>query len=502
MPSKEYSKLVEKFQAIFDVASASGILGWDQQVNLPEKGNEQRARQLERLAGIQHHMTVDPELSDLFALIDAKSGDLTSDELQNVKQLKRGWEISMKLPQELVEEMTRESSLAHEIWVKARAAKDFSLFAPTLEKLIALSKKQAQILAKPGQSLYDVLIDTNYEQGATEAYYRTILGGVKENVVGLLKRIVDSGKAVDQSFLTKQDYSEKVQKRLGTAIVTDLGFDWTMGRLDTAVHPFCSGSFGDVRITTRYLKNWPTGSLFGIIHEAGHGMYEQGLPESQFGLPLGNAVSMAVHESQSRFWENIVCRSKPFWRGQWRRLRDFYPSQLADVNFEQWYAAINKVEPSLIRVEADEGTYDLHILMRFEMEADLFAGRLSVSDIPKAWNKKVYDYLGIDVKNDGEGCLQDVHWSSALFGYFPSYSLGNIIAGQLWAAMRRANPKIEQEIEAGNFKNVLGWLRENVHQHGQRYLRDELVERATGKPLTADDYVAYLETKFGEIYNV
>jgi len=497
-----YTTLTERFQGIATLYSISGHLGWDQQVNLPPKGVELRAMQLEMLAGLAHDGITSPEIGDLISKVDAKKGELSSDELQNFKQLKRQWEQANKIPKELVEEFSRETTLAHEIWVDARKKQDFGAFASTLEKLIKLSKKQAELIAEPGQSHYDALIDYGFEQGATEAYYRKILGGVKEKIVPLVKKIVASGKVFDQSFLTNRDYDIDTQKRLGTSIVTDLGFDWEAGRLDIAVHPFCSGARGDIRITTRYMKNWPTGSLFGIIHEAGHGIYEQGLPLDQFGLPLGSAVSSAVHESQSRFWENIICRGKHFWKGQWRRLNDFYGENLSGVDFNKWYAAVNKVEPSFIRVEADECTYDLHILLRFELEADMFAGRLSVNDIPKAWNKKVADYLGLEVKNDSEGCLQDVHWSSALFGYFPSYSLGNIIAGQLWASMWKSNPKITDEIEAGNFKNVLAWLRENVHQHGQRYLRDELVKHATGKELTADDYVHYLTYKFGELYGV
>ncbi|MCX7836306.1 MAG: carboxypeptidase M32 [bacterium] len=503
MAQRAYELLVQKFQEIADINGISAIVGWDQQVNIPHKGHELRARHLERLAGIRHKLMTDPALGELFEKVDAESAELNDNELRNVQQMRRSWKLANKLPKELVERKAREETIAHEIWVNARAKKDFGLFAPKLETLLEISKEEAKYLAEPNQSLYDALIDSNFEQGASEAYYRVILGDVKETLVPLVRKIKESGKQPDQSFLKSRDYDPEIQKRLGKAIVTDLGFDWDCGRLDTAVHPFCTGAGAqDVRITTRYFRNWPIGSLFGIIHEAGHGMYEQGLPTEYYGTPLSEAVSMGVHESQSRFWENIIGRSKWFWKGQWRRLKDHYPEQLWDVSFDQWYFAINKVEPSFIRVEADECTYDLHILLRFELEADLFAGKISVSDLPREWNKKVEEYLGLTVTNDAEGVLQDVHWSAALFGYFPSYSLGNIIAGQLWAAVKRDIPSIELQLEAGQMKEILQWLRERIHRYGQRYSRDELVLRATGKPLSASDYLQYLQTKFGELYGV
>lgn len=503
MTNAAYSQLIEAFQELADIGGITAIMGWDQQVNTPETGHELRARHLERLAGIRHKRITDPKLGNLFADAEVKIEELTSDEQRNLSQMKRGWKLANKLPKELVEAKAREETLAHEIWVKARVNRDFNAFAPKLETLLGIAKEEANYLAEPNQSPYDALIDSNFEQGASEAYYRQILGGVKQKLVPLVRKIKDSGKQPDQGFLKNRDYDPDLQKRIGKAIVTDLGYAWASGRLDTAVHPFCTGAGAkDVRITTRYIRNWPTGSLFGIIHEAGHGMYEQGLPSEQYGLPLGEAVSMGVHESQSRFWENIVGRSRPFWKGQWRRLKDHYPDQLADVSMEQWYFAINKVEPSFIRVEADECTYDLHILLRFELEADLFSGKLTVSDLPSAWNQKVEEYLGLKVGHDGEGVLQDVHWSAALFGYFPSYSLGNIIAGQLWAAMQRAIPKVNQLIEQGQFGEILEWVRVNVHRYGQRYSRDDLVQRATGKPVQADDYTQHLETKFTELYSL
>lgn len=503
MAKTDYEQLVKKFQEIADINGITAILGWDQQVNTPETGHELRARHLERLAGIRHQLITSPQLGELFEKAEASIGDLSEAEIRNLKQMKRSWKLANKLPKELVERKAREETIAHEIWVKARAKKDFSLFAPKLETLLQIAKEEASYLAEPNQSLYDALIDSNFEQDASEAYYRVILGGVKEKLVPLVRKIKDTGKQPDQSFLKERDYDPEIQKRLGKAMITDMGYRWESGRLDIAVHPFCTGAGPqDVRITTRYLRNWPIGSLFGIIHEAGHGMYEQGLPTEYYGTPLSEAVSMGVHESQSRFWENIIGRSKPFWKGQWRRLKDHYPEQLADVTLDQWYFAINKVEPSFIRVEADECTYDLHILLRFELEADLFSGKLSVADLPMMWNKKVEEYLGLKVTNDAQGVLQDVHWSAALFGYFPSYSLGNIIAGQLWAAVKRDIPNVEHQIEMGYFGQILDWLREKIHRYGQRYSRDELVQRATGKPLSADDYTHYLETKFGELYGL
>jgi carboxypeptidase Taq len=399
-----------------------------------------------------------------------------------------------------VEDLSRQQSLGHEAWVKAREAANFGMFAPHLEILVRLTAEVAEHLGYADTPL-DALID-EYEPGATAAMFTRLFDEVKTTTIPLLQRILDSPVKANRKFL-ERNYPADAQKQFGELAMRQLGFDWEGGRLDISVHPFCTGSLGDVRITTRYKTDAPQQALFGIIHETGHALYEQGLNPDQQGTPLSQALSMGIHESQSRLWENLIGRSRGFWTFFFPKLKDVFPQQLADVTPEQFELAVNHVEPSLVRVEADEMTYDLHIILRFEIERDLFAGKLAVADLPAVWNRKVKEYLGVTPPNDGkEGVLQDVHWSGGSFGYFPSYSLGNMAAAQFWSAMQKVMPDLTRKMAAGDFSEILHWLRENVHAHGRRYSRDELLQRATGKPLGTKDYADYLTKKYGELYKL
>lgn len=495
-----YKELIQKYTDYTTLGSVSGLLNWDMQTMMPPKGSELRGNQLALLSGILHDWITAPRIGELLAGIEAGQEQLNAEQRVNYAEILRDYRKATKVPKELVEEITRHQSVCHNIWVEARAAADFGRFAPHLEKMVALMAQQAECLGYQTTPL-DALIDL-YEPGATVAMFTDLFEQVKRVSVPLLDRVTASRVKPDREFLTR-DYPRHLQQQFGEDVIATIGFDRNAGRLDVAVHPFCSGSYGDVRLTTRYNECAPQQALFGTIHEAGHGMYEQGFREEHHGTPLAEALSYGIHESQSRLWENSVARSEPFWRCFFPQFRALFPTQTADVSLEQFVSAVNSVERSLVRVEADELTYDLHIILRFEIERDLFAGTLSVADLPAAWNKKMESYLGVTPPDDGrQGVLQDVHWSAGMFGYFPSYSLGNIAAAQLWAALRRDIPGTDEQIAAGEFADILNWLRGNVHIHGRRFKRDELLERATGKPLIVDDYADYLTNKFSKLYNL
>ena len=495
-----YDKLISKYTESSVLGSVTGLLHWDMQTVMPPKGGEQRGNQLAIISGIVHQRITDSKIDELLTELEAHPGDLDTDQKACIREIRRDYDKAVKIPQDLVEEISRHSSLCHETWVKAREAADFTMFAPHLEKMLGLVRKQAEYLGYAETPL-DALIDL-FEPGATASMFTRLFDEIKAANIPLLKKILDSPVKADRGFLTREFPAEQ-QKQFGQEVMKRIGFDTDGGRLDTSVHPFCSGVLGDVRITTRYNVNAPQQAIFGIIHETGHALYEQGMDPAHFGTPLGEALSYGLHESQSRMWENIIARSLPFWKFFWPRMQELFPIPLSDVTAERWVLAVNHVQPSLVRVEADEMTYDLHIILRFEIERDLFNGTLTVSDLPAAWNKKMQDYLGVTPPDNGKkGVLQDVHWSGGSFGYFPSYSLGNIAAAQLWSAIHRDIPNVERKIEAGTFEEILAWLRTNVHRQGRRFSRDDLMQRTTGKPLQTADYTRYLKEKFSALYKL
>lgn len=495
-----YLELASKYKEISVLGSVTGLLHWDMQTMMPSKGGELRGDQLALLSGIAHKRMTAPRIDELLTELEDGIDRLTPDQQACVREIRRDQKKAVKVPQDLVEEISRHSSQCHELWVKARANADFGMFAPHLEKMVQLMRKQAECLGYAETPL-DALID-QFEPDATVSVFTALFNEVKAANVPLLKKILNSPVKADRAFLARE-YPADSQKQFGQELMKAIGFDMEGGRLDTSVHPFCSGQLGDVRITTRYNVNMPQQAIFGIIHESGHALYEQGMDPNHFGSPLAEALSYGLHESQSRMWENIIGRSRPFWTHFWPRMTAIFPQALNGVTAEQFVLAVNHVQQSFVRVEADEMTYDLHIIVRFEIERDLFNGSLSVSDLPKAWNRKMEDYLGVTPPNDGkEGVLQDVHWSGGAFGYFPSYSLGNIAAAQLWYSIQRDVPNVQQKIETGNFSEILAWLRTNVHRHGRRFKRDELMKKATGKPLGTADYIRYLNEKFSALYKL
>jgi carboxypeptidase Taq len=474
------------------------ILGWDQETYLPSGGVEERAEQLALIEGIAHDKAVAPEVGELLASLEAAT-DLEETEKAYLKVARREYDKETKLPSSLVTEMAKRTSLSQAAWVEARRKNDFASFAPHLQRMIDLNLEMAAAL-EPETPPYDVLLDL-YELGSDEASISKVFGKLKADLGVILDKI-RSRPQVEDAFLYRQVKASS-QAAMSERLMEILGFDGTRGRLDTTAHPFTTtlGS-GDVRITTRYLEDFFPSSLFSTIHETGHALYEQGIdPAPEFaGTRLAEAASMAVHESQSRLWENIVGRSLPFWKRNYRELAALAGGALEGVKVESFVKAINKVQPSLIRTEADEVTYGLHIIARFELESELISGRLSVAGLPEAWKAKMKALLGVDVPDDARGCLQDIHWSMGSIGYFPSYALGNLYAAQFWAAMKLEIPDLEAGIEAGDLATPLSWLRKKIHSRGAELTPAELVLEATGSPLDPGYFSAYLEEKYSAVY--
>ena len=486
------------------LAEASAVLGWDQQTYMPPGGAEARAAQLTALASVIHEKATGDESARLLAAAERAGGGLDpdSDGAALLRAARRDFDQATKVPTALVAETARVTALAFEQWARARAESDWGRFAPWLEQILDLTRQTADHLGHSGER-YDALLD-QFEPGMTTEDVRTMFDAIKPDLVALVKAVADLGPgAVDDSVLHRA-FDEEKQRSFGEGVVRALGYDWSRGRQDRALHPFCT-SFGhdDVRITTRFDPNFLPAGLFGSVHETGHALYEQGVTSRYPGDILADGASLGFHESQSRLWENLVGRSRPFWQFFYPGLQAAFPESLGDVDAERFYRAINKVEPSLIRVEADEVTYNLHILLRFEVEQALLSGELSVADAPAAWDAKMQAYFGLTPPDDAQGILQDVHWSSGAIGYFPTYSVGNLLSVQLYdRADADLGGQVAAQVAAGDFASLLGWLQENVHKHGRKYLPRELVQKIVGGPLDAAPYLKYLKTKFGDVYGI
>ena len=491
-------KLKERLATISDLDAVSLNLAWDQQTYMPEGGVRGRSEQLATLARLSHEMFVSEETGELLDSLQNLPPD--TDDGAIVRVARRDYEKSTKLPARLVEEISRSRSLAEPAWAKAREASDWGAFAPHLENLLSLQREAAEHLGYTDHP-YDAMLD-NFEPGAQKAFLEKMFEELKSGIVPLLRRIPNALEE-DLTPPLHGTFDVKLQEEFGTSVATAFGYDWSRGRQDRAIHPFCVGiNTGDVRITTRFDPGWLSPALFATFHEAGHAMYEQGINPDYFRTPLGGGASMGVHESQSRTWENLVGRSRPFWEHYYPGLKKAFPEALGKTDLETFHRAINAVQPSEIRVEADELTYNLHILLRFELEAALFEDGISVAELPEAWNTKMEEYLGITPKNDAKGVLQDVHWSAGLFGYFPTYTIGNVLSVQLFEAAVKQHPRINEETGRGEFGTLLGWLRENIHQHGRKYDPEELIQTATGHPLDTGPYLNYLNEKFGDLYGL
>lgn len=496
---KELAQLKEILAEVDDLSRASALLEWDQQTYAPRGSVEARGQQLGTINKIGHERFTAPETGKLLEALQkaAKDWDPDSDDARLVQVTSKRYERAVKVPSAMVAEKSEITSLAAQAWQEARAKSQFSHFQPHLEKVLDWTQRYAKLF-EPVEHPYDALLD-EYEPGMKTAEVQAIFDDVRPKQVELIKAIA-AKPAIDESMLHKH-FPEKAQWDFGVEVITAFGFDWERGRQDKVTHPFMTNlGYGDQRITTRVYEDFYNAHIFGTMHETGHALYEQGIPKELARSPLYNGTSLAVHESQSRLWENLVGRSKPFWSYFYPRLQKAFPEQLGKVKMEDFYKAINRVAPSFIRVEADEATYNLHIMLRLGLEIDLLEGKVKVKDLPKEWNQRFNDYLGVTPPDDAQGVLQDVHWSYALMGYFPTYALGNLISAQLWEVIQRELPDLEQQIGQGKFAALLAWLRDKLHRHGAKFEPQEIVQRITGSRINGDAYIRYLQKKFGEIY--
>ncbi len=499
--SEKFKKLKTLIAEVSDLNAAQAVLGWDQQTYMPPGGAEARGNQLATLGSLTHQKFTAPEIGQLIEDVKSELGNAEpdSDDARYVKVLSKDYDEATKVPSEYVAKFAQLTARGHESWAKARAESNFLIFQSDLEEIVEMRKEYVSFFP-PADHPYDTLLD-QFEPGMKTAEVQEIFGRLREKQVELLKAIADAPQ-VDDSFMHVH-YPEKAQWDFGVEVATKFGYDWDRGRQDKSVHPFTT-SFGvnDVRITTRFMENFLPSALFGTMHEAGHGLYELGVNQAYERTPLNGGASLGLHESQSRMYENLVGRSIPFWDHFYPRLQEIFPSQLGNVDIKSFYKGINKVEPSLIRVEADEATYNMHIMLRLELEIAMIEGSVEVKDLPELWNTKFEEYLGLTTPNDAEGVLQDIHWSFGGLGYFSTYALGNLISVQLWEKINAAIPDLDDQIRQGKFEALLGWLRENVHTHGRKYEPQELVQQVTGSKITPEPYLRYLEAKYRDIYGI
>lgn len=497
-----YEQLIARCREAHLIEATSSILGWDQETMMPAGGVALRGKQQAALARIHHQMATAREVGDLLAACEADRTFMESaaPESANVREIRRDYDKATKLPESLVSELAQVTSEAQHEWAKARKASDFAQFLPWLRRMVKLKRDMAACLGIPsGGEAWDALADT-FEPGCTATAVTAVFEPLRPRLVKLIAELREAKRGPSNRF-NETPLSLDLQASFVRMVTEAIGFDFQRGRLDASTHPFCGGSHcNDVRMTTRYCETCLNDALGSTMHEAGHGMYEQGLPESAIGTPLGSAVSLAIHESQSRLWENQVGRGLPFWKWCRPHLLSHFGKAVEGFSVDELYGAANIVEPGFIRVEADEATYNLHVMVRFEIERLLIGGQLDPADLPSEWNRRYREYLGLDVPDDRRGCLQDVHWSMGLFGYFPTYTLGTLYSAQLFDAARRALPGLEDGFAAGEFAPLLQWLRSNVHAHGRRYSPMELCTRATGKPLSSAHYLEYLEGKLRPLY--
>jgi len=498
---ERYARLRERLARIADVQAAQAVLSWDQETYMPAGGGEARAHQLATLGRIGHEMLTDDEIGTLLegAAAEVSGLDPDSDEARIVLVTRRDRDKAVRVPASLVGSLARATALAQQAWAKARAQDDFASFRPHLERVLELTLQKAEALGYE-ESPYDALLD-EYEPDMKASEVSAVFTHLHGELVPLVEAI--AGRPAPDDTCLRGDFSAASQWEFGEAVIADFGFDFERGRQDRSAHPFSTNfATTDVRITTRVDETFLPSALFGTLHEAGHAMYEQGVDGGLDRTGLAAGTSLGIHESQSRLWENLVGRSEPFWAHYYPQLQARFPDQLGDVDRAVFYRAVNRVEPSLIRVEADEITYNLHVMIRFELEMDLVAGSLSVGDLPAAWNAKYEEALGLTPSTDAEGVLQDVHWSFGLIGYFPTYTLGNLVSVQLFNQAEQDLGDLEGQIGRGEFEPLREWLREKVHRHGRKFSAQELLQRVTGGPLDAEPWLDYARRKFGALYEI
>ena len=485
--------------------STLALLEWDQHTKMPEQAAAYRADQITALATQVHARRTDEQfgqwLSELASEPDtANANQPPTDQAATIAGLKRQFDRQSKIPAELAAALARSASEGQTAWVTARQNNDFASFLPYLQTIVALKREEAAAVGFQDHP-YDALID-EYEPGMSTSQVSSVVKNLSEALVPLVAAISDSSYKPDDSVL-RRDFPVEAQELFAKEVSAAIGFDYQRGRLDVTAHPFCT-ELGphDCRLTTRYDRHFFNSAFFGTMHEAGHGIYEQGLQSAEYGLPLGSYCSLGIHESQSRLWENLVGRSRSFWKHYFPIAQQHFPQSLSDVKETEFYEAINCVRPSLIRVEADEATYNLHIAIRFELERDLISDDLPLSDLPAAWNQKYQQYLGVASDTDADGVLQDVHWSAGLFGYFPTYLLGNLYASQFFEAAQRDLGDLHSGFTQGHFDSLKTWLNQNIHSQGQRFDGPALGRHVTNKKLAHDELLAHLQSKYDAIYRL
>lgn len=499
-----YAELAGLLREAAVLASAGATLSWDQETVMPPAAAALRADQLSALSALVHERRTSPRLAELLERCEGDAA-LASDPVAaaNLREIRRQQDMATRLPTSLVRDMAETSSRALEAWKDARERDDFAAFAPWLERVLELNRAKAECYGVPaGGEPYDALLD-EFEPGMTSAEVQRVFGALRAGLAPLIADIAGSATRPDPGLAAVR-VPAAAQEALNRTLLETIGFDFRAGRLDVSTHPFCeSPGPGDTRMTTRYREDAFLDSLVSSLHEAGHGMYEQGLPKAAaFGQPIAEPASLGIHESQSRMWENMVGRSRPFWEWALPLARDAFGPALAGTDVDGVFGFLNAVEPGLTRVEADEATYNLHIMLRFDLERGMLHGELPVRDLPGAWNERMRQDLGVEVPDDRSGCLQDIHWSMGAIGYFPTYTLGNVYAAQFWETIRAQLPDLDAQIARGEFAGLLGWLRDNVHGHGSRFRAPELCERITGRPLSPEPLLAYLRAKLRPLYGL
>ena len=497
-----YDTLIGRVVEANLLGSTASILSWDQETMMPTGGVDHRSRQLGLLARLNHQMETDPMIGEELGLCEADTAFMNSGSIEasNVREIRRTYDRATKLPQRLVSELAEVSGKSQHEWAAARKESDFARFRPWLERLVKLNREKAACLGVPtGGEPWDALADL-YEPGCTAAGVTEVFTPLRERLRKLIAELLAGSRKPSNRF-NETELAVDVQSAFVRTIVESIGFDFQRGRLDTSTHPFCGGSHcDDVRMTTRYTPTCLNDALGSSMHEAGHGIYEQGLTRSAIGTPAGEAVSLGIHESQSRLWENQVGRSRQFWNWCAPKMAGFFGKSVEGFTPEDLYAAANVVEPGFIRVDADEATYNMHVMIRFELERLLISGALDPKDLPGEWNRRYLEYLNVKVPDDRRGCLQDVHWSMGAFGYFPTYTLGTLYSAQFFEAAKRAIPGLEAGFARGEFRPLREWLNKEIHAHGRRYSPSELCVRVTGAPLSSACYLNYLEGKLRPLY--
>jgi carboxypeptidase Taq len=498
MSSQIYDDYVMLFRKIADLKYASAVLQWDQETYLPINGNDHRGHQIATLTEMAHQLFIDEKTGSLLTCL-SESNQLSPHQLKNVQLSLEDYNRNKKIPSDFVRTMTEATHQSFHAWIAARRQNDFCLFKAPLQKIIELKRQEADLLGYEHHP-YDALMN-DYDKGLNVSETDHLFESLKQSLKPMLDTIRQAAQP-DNEFLHRS-YPKEKQWQLGIDLLKSMEFDFNSGRQDISEHPFTTNfSSRDVRLTTRIDENDLANMVWSCIHEGGHGLYEQGLPDHEYGLPGGEYCSLSIHESQSRLWENCIGRGKSFWKHHYQKVQQFFPESLADVDLDQFYKGINKVQPSLIRTEADELTYHFHVIIRYELEKMLMEGTLNAKDIPAYWNEQYLKYLGTHVPDDLQGCLQDVHWSHGSFGYFATYSIGSLYAAQLWSHIKKEQPDLENKMSSGDTSPVLSWLKNKIYPFGKHLNSSELCKSATGSKLDSTYFIDYAQQKFSDIYGV